>query len=172
MRSAWRQHVLVFAAYVVLMLVQSWPLPLKLSTHLTGTPAGDAGVYVWNIWVFSHEIVDTGTTPLSTAEILPLGDPTGAEPTDLSLHNYTIATDLLAVPLIGWLGVVRTFNILFFFNGALAAFGVYLARPPLDAQRSGVVSRRPDVRMVRVPDDASDSDISAFTRPRHCPSSC
>jgi len=126
MRSAWRQHVLVFAAYVVLMLVQSWPLPLKLSTHLTGTPAGDAGVYVWNIWVFSHEIVDTGTTPLSTAEILPLGDPTGAEPTDLSLHNYTIATDLLAVPLIGWLGVVRTFNILFFFNGALAAFGVYL----------------------------------------------
>lgn len=126
MRSAWRQHVLVFAAYVVLMLVQSWPLPLKLSTHLTGTPAGDAGVYVWNIWVFSHEIVETRTTPLSTAEILPLGDPTGVEPTDLSLHNYTIATDLLAVPLIGWLGVVRTFNILFFFNGALAAFGVYL----------------------------------------------
>jgi hypothetical protein len=126
MRSVWRQHVLVFAAYVVLMLVQSWPLPLKLSTHLTGTPAGDAGVYVWNIWVFSHEIVETGTTPLSTAEILPLGDPTGVEPTDLSLHNYTIATDLLALPLLGWLGVVRTFNILFFFNGALAAFGVYL----------------------------------------------
>jgi len=126
MRSAWRQHVVVFMAYVALMLVQSWPLPLKLSTHLTGTPAGDAGVYVWNIWVFSHEIVDTRTTPLSTLEILPLGDPSGTAPTDLSLHNYTIATDLLAVPLIGWLGVVRTFNILFFFNGALAAFGVYL----------------------------------------------
>jgi hypothetical protein len=28
--------------------------------------------------------------------------------------------------LIRWLGVVRTFNVLFFFNGALAAFGVYL----------------------------------------------
>jgi len=126
MPSAWRQHVVVFVVYVALMLVQSWPLPLKLSTHLTGTPAGDAGVYVWNIWVFSHEIVDTGTTPLNTHEILPLGDPTGTAPTDLSLHNYTIATDLMAVPLIRWLGVVRTFNILFFFNGALAAFGVYL----------------------------------------------
>ena len=126
MPSAWRQHVVVFVVYVALMLVQSWPLPLKLSTHLTGTPAGDAGVYVWNIWVFSHEIVDTGTTPLNTREILPLGDPSGTAPTDLSLHNYTIATDLLAVPLIRWLGVVRTFNILFFFNGALAAFGVYL----------------------------------------------
>ena len=49
----------------------SWPLPRHLSTHLTGPPGSDAGVYLWNTWVFSHELVDHGTTPFVTDAILP-----------------------------------------------------------------------------------------------------
>ena len=119
---AWRQNGLVFLAYVLLAAVQSWPLPLHMATHLTGTPAGDAGVYVWNLWVFSHQIFASGTTPWSTFDILPL---TGG-PTDLSLHNYTVFSDTLAIPLLPLLGVVRTFNTIYLFNTALAGFGLFL----------------------------------------------
>lgn len=114
--------LLVFVAFVAVAAIQAWPLPLHLATHLTGSPTGDTGVYVWNLWIFSHQIFSGGTTPLSTFEILPL---TGA-PTDLSLHNYTVFSNLLAMPLLDWLGVVRTFNLIFLFNNALVGFGMYL----------------------------------------------
>src|SRR5678816_44095 len=102
-RSQFTLYVCAFAAYVVLAAMQAWPLPLHLSTHLTGAPTGDTGVYVWNLWVFKHELIDTNTTPFSTLTILPLDGPT-----DLSLHNYTVFADLLALPLLSGLGVVRT----------------------------------------------------------------
>jgi hypothetical protein len=92
-----------------------------MGTRLTGNPAGDTGVYVWNLWIFQHELVDLGTTPFRTREILPL-----AGPTDLSLHNYTIFADLLAVPLLSWIDIVTTFNVIYLLNVALAGFGMYL----------------------------------------------
>jgi hypothetical protein len=105
----------------VLAVAQSWPLPLHLATHLTGNPAGDAGVYVWNLWIFSHELFNADGRPLSTLEILPL-----AGPVDLSLHNYTIFADLLAVPLLRWLDIISTFNVIYLVNVALAGFGMFL----------------------------------------------
>lgn len=117
----WRQGACVLAAYVVLAMVQAWPLPLHLGTHLTGQPTGDTGVYVWNLWVFRHELIGSGTTPFRTLEILPL-----AGPTDLSLHNYTVFADLLALPFVDWLGIVRTFNLVYLFNVALAGVGMFL----------------------------------------------
>jgi hypothetical protein len=120
-KSRWREPAYAFLAFAILAMVQTWPLPVNLATHLTGSPTGDSGVYVWNIWVFSHEIFSTGTTPLSTLEILPLSGPT-----DLSLHNYTVAADLMAMPLLPWLGVIRAFNIVYLANATLAGFGLFL----------------------------------------------
>ena len=51
-------HLYVLLGYAVVAIVFSWPLPLNLGTHLTGNPGGDTGVYVWNQWVFRHEIFD------------------------------------------------------------------------------------------------------------------
>ena len=116
-----RQGVLALCAYALLAVAQSWPLPLHMGTHLTGEPSGDAGVYVWNLWIFSHELFKTGGMPLSTMEILPL-----AGPVDLSLHNYTIFADLLAVPLLKWLDIITTFNVIYLVNVALAGFGMFL----------------------------------------------
>src|SRR5215203_5196802 len=96
-----------FAAYLVLAAVQAWPLPLHLASALTGQPSGDTGVYVWNLWVFRHEVLEGGT-PFRTLEILPLDGPT-----DLSLHNYTVFANVLAFPFLSWLGVVRTFNLIY-----------------------------------------------------------
>ncbi len=115
------RHLCAFASYAALAALLSWPLPQHLSTHLTASPAGDAGVYVWNLWVFRHELVEHGRLPFYTTRVFPL---TGTA--DLSLHNYTVATDLLALPVLPQLGLVRTFNLLYLLQLAASGYGVFL----------------------------------------------
>ena len=97
----WRRHLAALCGYAAFAVVFTWPLASQLGTHLTGSPAGDTGVYVWNQWVFHHEVLKEGNFPYFTSRIFSL---TG--PANLSLHNYTAFQDLLALPLLGWLGVV------------------------------------------------------------------
>lgn len=108
-------------AYVLTTVVFHWPLPLRLGTALTGPVTGDTGIYVWNLWVFRHEIVAHGRFPLFTSEILSPGPPV-----DLSLHNYTLFANVLAFPLIPLFGVVASFNIIYLALSALAAWTMYL----------------------------------------------
>jgi hypothetical protein len=109
------------AAYVVVALVFSWPLPLHLGTHLTGDPGGDTGVYVWNQWVFRHELLDHGRLPYFTDSIFSL-----TRNANLSLHNYTTFQDILAIPLIPLLGVVATFNVVYLLMTVLTAYCTFL----------------------------------------------
>ena len=120
----------VLLGYVLATLAFTWPLPLHLSTHLTGDPGGDTGVYVWNQWVFHQELIE-GHNPLSTAKILSLTDRV-----DLAQHNYTAFLNLLALPLMSALGVVRTFNVVFLFVCVLNGLAMYgLARRVTPASR-------------------------------------
>ncbi|HEX6737816.1 MAG TPA: hypothetical protein VF310_06085, partial [Vicinamibacteria bacterium] len=93
---------------------------LHLSTHLTGDPGGDTGVYVWNLWLFRHELTE-GRNPYHTTSLFA---PTGTA--DLALHNYTVFADVLSVPLQPWLGLVATFNVLYLLLGVLNAYAVFL----------------------------------------------
>lgn len=113
--------VFVLAGFLALAAVQAWPLPLHLGTHLTGPPGGDTGVYVWNTWVFRHELVDLGRQPYATNSIFWSG-----QPADLSLHNYTPFADVLALFLQPFAGVVASFNIVYLLNAALAGLAMYL----------------------------------------------
>jgi len=117
----WRPHVCAVLGYVVLALVFAWPLPLHLSTHLTGAPEGDTGVYVWNQWVFHRELLTHYTSPYFTDRIFSL---TGRA--DLTLHNYTVLANLLALPLLTSLGVVPTFNLIYLFVTALSGYAMFL----------------------------------------------
>jgi hypothetical protein len=114
-------HARALAGYAVLATAFSWPLPLRLGTHLVGVPAGDTGVYVWNLWVFSHELTTRHAHPLFTSTIFSLD--TRA---DLSLHNYTIFADLLAVPLLPLFGVVGTFNVLYLLMLVVNGYAMFL----------------------------------------------
>lgn len=111
----------MLVSYLVVAALQAWPLPLHLGTHLTGATGGDTGVYVWNTWVFRHEWLAGHWVPTSTETLLPLKGPS-----DLSLHNFTVFADLLALPLQPLFGVVATFNLVYLINVALAGFGMYL----------------------------------------------
>ncbi len=100
---------LVWAAtYLLLSLALAWPLPRHLSTHLTGPPSGDTGVYVWNLWVFQHELVVEHGTPMAPDTVMSL-----APAVDLTLHNYTVFANLLAVPLLQVLPLLTTFNLIY-----------------------------------------------------------
>jgi len=120
-RDSRGSHAVVLAAYVVVALVFSWPLPLNIGTHLTGVPGGDTGVYVWNQWVFRHEVLDQRHFPYFTDRIFAL-----TEQTNLSLHNYTTFQNLLALPLIGIFGVVTTFNVIYLLMTVLTAYATFL----------------------------------------------
>jgi hypothetical protein len=117
----WRVHGSVLLFYAAVALFFSWPLALNLDTQLTGSIGGDTGVYVWNVWLFRHELVAHGRFPLFTQEVLSL-----TPPVDLSLHNYTLFADLLAFPLIPSLGVIATFNVIYLAFSVLTAWSMFL----------------------------------------------
>jgi hypothetical protein len=118
--SGWRLHLALLCAYAVLGLALSWPLPLHLSTHLTGDPTGDTGVYVWNLWHFRHEVLQGRDPFYSSVLFAPAGR------ANLSFHNYTVFTNLLSLPLQPRLGLITTFNVLYLALGVLNGYAMFL----------------------------------------------
>ncbi len=113
---------MVVASYGAVALTYSWPLPLHFNTHLTGATTGDTGVYVWNQWVFQREVLEHHQLPYFTDAIFSLS----GDPANLSLHNYTIFQNLLALPMLGSLGVVATFNLVMLLTRVITAFAMFL----------------------------------------------
>ena len=114
-------HLWALSLYTVAALGFNWPLPLYLKDKLPGAITGDTGVYVWNLWLFRHEVVAHRRFPLFTQEVLSL-----SPPVDLSLHNYTLFPDVLAFPLIPAIGVTATFNVLYLALTVLTAWTMFL----------------------------------------------
>ncbi len=121
-RRAWTSHLAAVLGYVCVAVVYSWPLLPNITTHLTGDPGGDTGVYVWNQWVFQHGAVVEHRNPLTTEHIFSLTQ----RPVDLTQHNYTVFLDALAMPLIGTLGPVATFNVVYLFVVVLTAWMTFV----------------------------------------------
>jgi hypothetical protein len=116
-----RCHFYALLGYAAVAVVFTWPLVPNISTHLTGSPAGDTGVYVWNQWVFRHELLDNHRSPYFTDKIFSLSGRA-----NLSLHNYTAFQDLVALPFINWLGLVATFNLVYLLMTVLTAYATFL----------------------------------------------
>ena len=109
------------AAYVLLACGLTWPLPQQFQTHFLGDTSGDVGVWVWNLWIFRHELVEHGRLPLSTDHVF-----TYTDGLDFALHNYTPLAGLLGVPLMDSLGIVGTFNVILIFAMVLSGLGAFL----------------------------------------------
>src|SRR5574341_1874114 len=93
------------AGYGLLTCFLTWPLPQHLRTHLLSDPTGDLGVYVWNVWIFRHELLTHAHLPFSSDHLFAY---TGGA--DFSLHNYTPIAGALGAPLVSAMGVVGAFN--------------------------------------------------------------
>ncbi|MBA2302932.1 MAG: hypothetical protein H0W08_09890, partial [Acidobacteria bacterium] len=116
-------HLTALACYIAVAALFWWPLPLHLTDALPGSPSGDTGVYVWNLWLFRHEVMAHQRFPFETLEIL---NAAGSAAVPLSMHNYTPFADALALPLIGWLGLISTFNVLTIGSGVLSAYAMFI----------------------------------------------
>jgi hypothetical protein len=116
-----RCHFYALLGYAAIAVIFTWPLVPNISTHLTGSPAGDTGVYVWNQWVFQHELLQNHRSPYFTDKIFSLSGRA-----NLSLHNYTAFQDLIALPFINWLGVVTTFNLVYLLMTVLTGYATFL----------------------------------------------
>jgi hypothetical protein len=119
--SRGRCHAAALLGYVCVAAAFAWPLPLHLTSSLLGPTAGDTGVYVWNLWVFRHEIVAHHQLPFFTREIFSLSP---AVP--LTLHNYTSLANIMAFPLLPILGTVATFNLLTIGSGVISAYAMFI----------------------------------------------
>jgi hypothetical protein len=125
----WRRHAaatraVVLASYAALACLLTWPLPIYFRTHLLGGTGGDTGIYIWNLWIFRHELLRHARLPFSTDHVFAY---TGGA--DFALHNYTPVAGLLGFPLIGPLGVVGAYNVVMLVFIALAGVAMYaLAR--------------------------------------------
>lgn len=106
MLRPWLARLASFAGYVTVAVAYMWPLPAAPASYLPGPPSGDTGVYVWNLWSFSRELL-AGRNPFYTTAIF------SATPAiDLSLHNYSVAFGAAAVPLLRFLDIVTVYNLL------------------------------------------------------------
>jgi hypothetical protein len=117
----WRTHSAVLLGYIAVAIAFSWPLLLHLGTALTGDPGGDTGVYVWNQWVFHHELIEKSSIPYFTDTLFGPN-----QVSDLSLHNYTTFADLIAVPLRTFLDVVTTFNVVYLLLMVIGGYAAFL----------------------------------------------
>jgi hypothetical protein len=73
------------------------------------------------MWVFQHEVLDHRTLPYFTDRIFR-----GTGRTNLSLHNYTAFANVLGLPLVKLLGIVRTFNVVYLVLTVLTGFAMFL----------------------------------------------
>jgi hypothetical protein len=141
LRWAWPSPgslVACVTAYAAAAVAFTWPLVRHLPTKLTGPPSSDLGVYVWNLWVFRHEVM-AGRFPLFTSSIFSLDTPA-----NLSQHNYTIFSDILAVPLLSVFGLVTSHNIIALLNMVAAAttmfvLALHVVRRPVIAWLAGLL---------------------------------
>ena len=119
--ASFRLHGCALLAYALVAIAFTWPLVAHIGTHLTGPVGGDTGVYVWNQWVFRHELIEKGGNPYFTDTLF------GAErPANLGLHNYTRFQNLLATPLMRFFSVVTTFNIVYLLMTILNGYASFL----------------------------------------------
>ena len=66
MPASGSRHLVALIGYLAIAVAFTWPLALHLNGAFPGDPAGDTGVYVWNLWVFRHQILAHHTLPSPT----------------------------------------------------------------------------------------------------------
>ncbi len=117
-RTAW-----VAAAYAALAVAFTWPLGLRLTTHVIGPWRGDNFEYVWKMWWVAEALFNRRVSPFFHPEIYY---PTGY---NLAYGEITPAHTFLLAPLTRWLGEVTAYNLAVLLSVWLSGLaGFWLAR--------------------------------------------
>lgn len=118
-----RPHRWVFLLFSALAVALSWPLVLRLTTHVPGSYiwAFDEYTFLWNIWYFKHALLDLHASPLHTDLLFyPVG-------LDLVMYTFNLMASGLALPIYLATGnAALASNLMNLAGSALGGFGVYL----------------------------------------------
>jgi len=112
-------NFVVILGYLLLTLLLTYPLIIKIATHIPGG-SFDALQNVWNLWWFKYALVDLHSNPFYTTLIY---HPTGVS---LLFHTFNPFNAILSVPLQMILGLTVSYNIVILFAFIVAGYGTYL----------------------------------------------
>ena len=117
--SPLRRTLLLWAVYLALALVLTWPTIATVRSHLPGD-GGDDPAIAWNLWWVSHAVLNQAQNPFqSDFMFYPLG-------INLAFYTLTVLNALTALPLLLNFGVVTASNLHMFFTFVVAAYGTFL----------------------------------------------
>jgi hypothetical protein len=107
------------ALYLALALVATWPLALRLTTHIPGSNV-DEGAFLWNLWWVRFALLDLRQSPFWTDYIFyPVG-------VNLATYTLTFLNGVLAIPLERLAGPIVAGNVIFLLSLTLSGVGTYL----------------------------------------------
>lgn len=109
----------LFAFYLFLAVVLTYPLASQLDTHIPGHDT-DGPAQTWSLWWTRYALLDLGRAPFTTDYLFyPLG---------LNLVAYTpvFLNGILSIPIQLIFGVIVAQNLLVYGALALGAFGAFL----------------------------------------------
>jgi hypothetical protein len=118
-RRAREHRPLVILGYLFLTVLLTYPLSLKIATHIPGG-SFDALQNVWNLWWFKYAAVDLHSNPFYTNLVY---HPTGVS---LLFHTFNPFNAMLSVPLQMIFGLTASYNIIILFAFVVAGYGAYL----------------------------------------------
>jgi hypothetical protein len=113
-----RNHVLVFILFIFLTLLMTWPVMVRLGTHLAGG-RDDLWVHQWTFW-WIREALREGLNPFFTPYLYA---PVGVSLTSQNIAWFNIA---LWLPLQNLFGRIPAYNLVFLVVIALNGFCMYL----------------------------------------------
>ena len=119
MRVIRRFSLPVLLSYLLCSLVFTFPLVLRLTTHVPGEVEGDVPVYIWNLWWMKHAL-SMGISPLFSDYIFA---PYGAS---LAFHAFVFLKAFIAIPLQWFCSAWTAYNLLILATFSLAGYGMFL----------------------------------------------
>jgi len=131
---AWHGATLLF--FFALACLQTWPLPVRLSSGLISltenrTPNSDVAIFLWDFWWVKKALFDLHQSPAFCDWLGRPGPPVFVFPT-LSLQN-----SLAALPLTAICSRETAYNVLILVILALTGWSAYLLTSDLTSGRKG-----------------------------------
>ena len=116
---AWRLHLLVLAAYLLLTLIMTWPLVREFTTAIPGD-GFDGWQNFWNQWWIKVALIDQQSNPLVTDLLY--------HPTGVSLYFHTLNpfNGLTTLPIQLAFGLIPAYNSAILLAWVLGGYGVFL----------------------------------------------
>jgi hypothetical protein len=116
-QSLWRSHVLVLAGYALLTLVMTYPLGLRISSHLAGS-GDDMWLFQWDNWWLRKALVE-GLDPYFTTLLF---HPQGVS---LVYHNFSWLNTTIWLVLEPLVGRIAAYNATFLLTFIISGYATY-----------------------------------------------